>query len=123
MNNDVKQLEELYLLVEKKAKPDFLDVNKNGDKKEPLKQALKDKESSECSCKGSCKCKKNVKENSRYRTLFNRILNEGHKTVCGVKINPNAQYNCVLDDGTPKVLKGESVIKLQHKCKSVKPAH
>ena len=30
-------------LQEKKAKPDFLDVDKDGDKKEPMKKALKDK--------------------------------------------------------------------------------
>ena len=30
-------------LTEKKAKPDFLDVDKDGDKKEPMKKALKDK--------------------------------------------------------------------------------
>jgi len=31
-------------LEEKKAKPDFLDVDKDGNKKEPMKKALKDKE-------------------------------------------------------------------------------
>lgn len=30
-------------IVEKKAKPDFLDVDKDGNKKEPMKKALKDK--------------------------------------------------------------------------------
>ena len=29
---------------EAKAKPDFLDVDKDGDKEEPMKKALKDKE-------------------------------------------------------------------------------
>ena len=33
----------LQSLEEKKAKPDFLDVDKDGDKKEPMKKALKDK--------------------------------------------------------------------------------
>ena len=33
----------LKALQEKKAKPDFLDVDKDGDKKEPMKKALKDK--------------------------------------------------------------------------------
>ena len=33
----------LKALTEKKAKPDFLDVDKDGDKKEPMKKALKDK--------------------------------------------------------------------------------
>ena len=46
--------EHLYnLLAEKKAKPDFLDVDKDGDKKEPMKKALKDK--------GGNKPKKGVK--------------------------------------------------------------
>lgn len=35
---------ELYkALAEKKAKPDFLDMDKDGDKKEPMKKAIKDK--------------------------------------------------------------------------------
>ena len=33
-----------YLAEAKKAKPDFLDVDKDGDKKEPMKKAVKDKE-------------------------------------------------------------------------------
>jgi len=33
----------LAALSEKKAKPDFLDVDKDGDKKEPMKKAIKDK--------------------------------------------------------------------------------
>jgi hypothetical protein len=32
-------------LNEKKAKPDFLDMDKDGNKKEPMKKAIKDKES------------------------------------------------------------------------------
>ena len=32
-------------LAEKKAKPDFLDMDKDGDKKEPMKKAIKDKKS------------------------------------------------------------------------------
>ena len=32
-------------LAEKKAKPDFLDMDKDGNKKEPMKKAIKDKES------------------------------------------------------------------------------
>jgi len=35
----------LRALNEKKAKPDFLDVDKDGDKKEPMKKAVKDKKS------------------------------------------------------------------------------
>ena len=35
----------MQALAEKKAKPDFLDMDKDGDKKEPMKKAIKDKES------------------------------------------------------------------------------
>ena len=31
-------------MTETKAKPDFLDMDKDGDKKEPMKKAIKDKE-------------------------------------------------------------------------------
>ena len=34
----------LKALAEKKAKPDFLDMDKDGDKKEPMKKAIKDKQ-------------------------------------------------------------------------------
>jgi len=34
----------MQALAEKKAKPDFLDMDKDGDKKEPMKKAIKDKE-------------------------------------------------------------------------------
>jgi hypothetical protein len=33
-----------YQEATKKAKPDFLDMDKDGDKKEPMKKAVKDKE-------------------------------------------------------------------------------
>jgi len=37
--------EDLYaLLAEKKAKPDYIDIDGDGDKKEPMKKAVKDKE-------------------------------------------------------------------------------
>lgn len=38
------QLEDVYAdIIEKKSKPDYLDVDQDGDKKEPFKKALKDK--------------------------------------------------------------------------------
>jgi hypothetical protein len=37
----------LQALSEKKAKPDFLDMDKDGNKKEPMKKALKDKKTNE----------------------------------------------------------------------------
>jgi hypothetical protein len=44
-DNAMRIKEQLYkALAEKKAKPDFLDVDGDGDKKEPMKKALKDKE-------------------------------------------------------------------------------
>ncbi len=47
----------------KKGKPDYLDVDKDGDKKEPMKKALKDK--------------KHMKEGiSSFRDLFNRVMTE-----------------------------------------------
>ena len=31
-------------MAETKAKPDYIDIDKDGDKKEPMKKAVKDKE-------------------------------------------------------------------------------
>ena len=90
----------------KKGKPDHIDVDKDGNKKEPMKKALKDKA---------------MKESSSFRDLFVSIINE--EKVCGCTINKGAQYNCVTKDGDEKVLKGESVIMMKDKLKSVKPAH
>lgn len=42
-----KQKDKWGKVDEAKAKPDFLDVDKDGDKKEPMKKALKDKEKTE----------------------------------------------------------------------------
>lgn len=53
-------------LYEKKAKPDFLDMDKDGDKKESMKKAIKEK--GDCGCdKKPCDCdKKDVKEAKSY---------------------------------------------------------
>lgn len=56
-----------------KSKPDFLDINKNGNRKEPLKKAAKEAKSNStakhCACgciigkpKKSCNCKKPCKK-------------------------------------------------------------
>lgn len=90
----------------KKDKPDYLDADGDGDKKEPMKKAFKDKA---------------MKESSKFKDLFLAIINE--EKVCGCTINKGAQYNCVTKDGDKKVLKGESVIKMKDKLKSVKAAH
>ena len=52
-------------IEEKAAKPDYLDIDKDGNKKEPLKKAVKDKS------------KKTMKENMSFKDLFNMIMTEG----------------------------------------------
>jgi hypothetical protein len=44
---------------EKNSKPDYMDVDEDGDEKEPMKKALKDKEEGKCpDCgKKDCNCK------------------------------------------------------------------
>lgn len=91
--------------AKKNAKPDYMDVDEDGDKKEPMKKALKEK----------------VKESSKFKSYFQKLMTES--TVCGTKVNSQHQYNCVTKDGEEKVLKGESVIMMKDKLKSVKPAH
>ena len=39
-----KNYQEATKVAEAKAKPDFLDMDKDGNKKEPMKKAIKDKE-------------------------------------------------------------------------------
>lgn len=116
--NDQEQISNIYasMLTEarespiqeakKKAKPDYLDVDGDGNTKEPLKKALKDKA---------------MKESSNFKELFNRVISEA--TVCGCSITKGAQYDCVTKDGKEKVLKGESVLMMKDKLKSVKAAH
>jgi hypothetical protein len=131
LSDDVKQLTDLYSLIvegkekcnctadckckDKKSKqtsndkPDYLDVDKDGDTKESFKKALKDKE--------------DLKEHSAFKRLYATVMNESQQKVCGTNINPKAQYKCIMKDGTEKTLKGESVIMMKDKCKSVEPAH
>ena len=47
MFNPDGSLNKFYKKDEAKAKPDFLDLDKDGDKKEPMKKAAKDKEEME----------------------------------------------------------------------------
>ena len=48
MKSFLKQINESFQsLDEKDAKPDYLDFDRDGDKKEPMKKALKDKEQNE----------------------------------------------------------------------------
>jgi hypothetical protein len=78
LSNDQNLLEEAYKSVskcrsnkkpideaKKQNKPDYLDVDEDGDKKEPLKKALKDKS------------KKPMAENISFKKLFDAIMVEG----------------------------------------------
>jgi RNA polymerase-binding transcription factor DksA len=56
----------------KKSKPDFLDVDKDGDKKEPMKKALKDKGSKPK--KGEVPPQFAKKESSDYKTSLSKML-------------------------------------------------
>ena len=69
--------------------------------------------------------KKEMEEGLNFKDMFNLIMNESSKqeVVCGTKINPQGQYNCVTEDGKEKTLKGESVVGMRDKLKSVKVAH
>ena len=101
--------------AKKKAKPDYMDVDKDGDKKESMKKALKDK--------GEKKSSSLKKEGLSFKDLYNSVMTESkQEVVCGTKINPSFQYNCVMKDGTKKVLKGESVLGLKDKIKTVSKA-
>ena len=44
LRTQYESFKEAYQTEAKKAKPDFLDMDKDGDKKEPMKKAIKDKE-------------------------------------------------------------------------------
>ena len=64
------------------SKPDFLDMDKDGDKKESFKKAVKDKK--DCGCKKGkdCDCsdkKKEVKENRAMANGGHRLVGDGSK--------------------------------------------
>ena len=44
LRTQYESFKEAYQTEAKKSKPDFLDMDKDGDKKEPMKKAIKDKE-------------------------------------------------------------------------------
>lgn len=68
--------------------------------------------------------KKTMKEGLSFKDLYNAVMTESKKqeVVCGTKINPQFQYKCTMKDGTEKTLKGESVLGMKDKLKSVKAA-
>ena len=90
----------------KKGKPDYLDVDKDGNKKESMKKALKDKP---------------MKESSNFKELYNQVMTEA--VVCGTKVHPSRQYTCTFDGKKGKILSGDSVLKNKEKITSCKPAH
>ena len=60
--NELARLAGLTVAEAKKAKPDFLDVDKDGDKTEPMKKALKDKEVNEASSPSNIKLGKYIEK-------------------------------------------------------------
>ena len=78
--NELARLAGLSVDEAKKAKPDFLDVDKDGDKTEPMKKALKDKEVNESvdecmgnmSPIGSAETQDNISINSNYNSRDNK---------------------------------------------------
>jgi hypothetical protein len=120
----VEQLAEAYesMYLKEGSKPDYLDVDKDGNKKEPMKDALKHAKCSKCKTTGKpCSCKdshdKPMKEGLRFMDLCKSVLGEA-------KINKEEQYDCEMEDGSKKKLKGESLMALKKagKVKSFKPA-
>ena len=65
------------------------------------------------------------KEGLNFKDMFASVMNESKKqeVVCGTKINPQFQYNCVMKDGTKTTLKGSSVLQKSDELKSVEAAH
>ena len=59
-------------LTEKKAKPDFLDMDKDGDKKEPMKKAIKDKKVGEGRGRGKKKTKEEATAEGRGKVMAGR---------------------------------------------------
>lgn len=64
-SSNIKQLLSLYEANKKGAKPDFMDVDGDGDKTEPMKKALKDKQK---------KKQKTVKEELQFSDAVKYIL-------------------------------------------------
>jgi hypothetical protein len=91
--------EKLYaLLAEKKAKPDFLDIDKDGDKKEPMKKAVADKKKSGKPQKGvnPFAKKESVKEESDMKTGEKKKSSTGgtiEKTKTGIKHTAGKNYS------------------------------
>jgi hypothetical protein len=137
--NDIELIQEAYKIVQtetikeakqkKVTKPDFLDVDNDNNKNEPLKKALKDK-----------KKKVVVKgESLNFKNAFGRIISEENpfsniyetdKKLWSIKrqINPEAQYFVHYKNGKKsKPLAGKSVLMTLkadiHDIESIEPVH
>jgi hypothetical protein len=86
--------EKLYaLLAEKKAKPDFLDMDKDGDKKEPMKKAVADK-------KGAVKEESDMKTGEKKKSSTGGTI---EKTKTGIKHTAGKNYSGKAADAEKKV--------------------
>jgi hypothetical protein len=87
--------EKLYaLLAEKKAKPDFLDMDKDGDKKEPMKKAVADKK------KGAVKEESDMKTGEKKKSSTGGTI---EKTKTGIKHTAGKNYSGKAADAEKKV--------------------
>jgi hypothetical protein len=88
---DSELLESLYQDIvtesKKKNKPDFLDVDEDGNKKESLKKAVKDKKKSP------------MKEELTFNELYNRVISETRRSpITSQDFSPSAYSNTYEHD-------------------------
>ena len=86
---DTERLQNIYQnLTEsrKKAKPDYLDADGDGDKKESLKKAGKDKKTSA------------VKEELTFNELYKRVISETRSPITSQDFSPSSYSNTYEHD-------------------------
>lgn len=79
-----------YLAEAKKAKPDFADLDKDGDKKEPMKKAAKEAKVDEASKSEKEEKEEAVEESSEFQTKFMKMV-EAKKKPAKKGVNPFAK--------------------------------
>ena len=95
-----------YVAEAKKAKPDFLDADKDGDKKEPMKKALKDKE------KGAVE--EGFDSDAKPGDTFKTKTGTATKTKTGVKhTRDKFEYDPGSDDKDDKKAKAKARAKTE----------
>lgn len=111
----------------KEDKPDYMDADEDGDKKESMKKALKDKA---------------MKESSNFKKLFSSVMTESAYSgpfeiakkvwkLGRIVTDQRAPYVVTMKDGKESPLKGESILNLLkneksdwvHNVKSIRPAY